>query len=134
MEEVDESLERLIKDMAETMYDAPGVGLAAPQIGVNRQVVVYDVGEGLQVLLNPEIIDRGEEEESAEGCLSVPGDERVVKRANWIRVRGLNRRGERIEKEFSGFPAQVLQHEIDHLQGQLIVNRGRPVPKKEMEN
>jgi len=134
VQEIDESLERLIDNMAETMYDAPGVGLAAPQIGVNKQVIVYDVGEGLQVILNPEIINRGPEEESAEGCLSVPGHERIVKRAGWIRVRGLDRRGEKIEKEFTGFPARVLQHEIDHLQGRLIVDRGRPVPQKEMEN
>ncbi len=131
---IDESLERLIQDMADTMYDAPGVGLAAPQIGVNKKVVVYDVGEGLQVLLNPEIIEEGEEEEGAEGCLSVPGEERAIKRATWIKVRGLNRRGEKVEKEFSGFSARVLQHEIDHLQGKLIVQRGRPLPKKEIED
>lgn len=133
VEKIDESLERLIKDMSDTMYDAPGVGLAAPQIGVNKKVIVYDIGEGLQVLLNPEILEKGEEEEGAEGCLSVPGEERAIKRASWIRVKGLDEKGNEIEKEFSDFAARVLQHEIDHLQGRLIIQKGRPLPKKEIE-
>ncbi len=134
IKKIDESLERLIKDMGDTMYDAPGVGLAAPQIGVNKHVVVYDIGEGLEVILNPEIVETDEGEEGVEGCLSVPGEERAIKRANWIKVRGLDRYGEEFEKEFSGFAARVLQHEIDHLQGKLIIQRGRPLPKKEIED
>jgi peptide deformylase len=125
----DEDLLVLIDDMIETMYDEPGVGLAAIQIGSDRSVIVYDVtqAEGerqAEVLVNPEIIFReGSQLSENEGCLSVPDFRADVKRDAHVRVRGLDRQGNPVEIEAEGFLAIVLQHEIDHLNGILFIDR-----------
>ena len=128
---IDEGVKNLIKDMGDTMHQAPGVGLAAPQVGVNKQVIVIDVGEGLQALINPTILEKKGEQEGAEGCLSVPGVERLIFRAEFIEVKFLDENGQERIEEFEGFSARVIQHEVDHLHGELIVNKGKPVPVEE---
>ena len=123
--EVDDRIRRLIDDMFETMYAAPGVGLAAVQVNVPRRVIVIDVSEGHDqplALINPEILDREGEEEMEEGCLSVPGVYEPVRRAERVRVRALDRHGEPFEMEAEGLLAVCIQHEIDHLDGKLFVD------------
>lgn len=123
VEIVDEDIRKLVSDMEETMRAAPGIGLAAPQVGVQRRVLVYDIGEGLHVLVNPEILDRSGEVVDDEGCLSIPGLAYPVPRAERVRVRGLDPGGEPITREASELEARVLQHEIDHLDGVLFLDR-----------
>lgn len=122
---VDDRIRQLVSDMAETMYDAPGVGLAATQIDVHERVVVIDVseeGNELRVLINPEILWASEERQVyEEGCLSVPGIYDKVERAARIRVRALGRDGEPYELEADGLLAVCVQHEIDHLDGKVFV-------------
>ncbi|HEX9801882.1 MAG TPA: peptide deformylase [Gammaproteobacteria bacterium] len=125
VETVDDALRTLIDDMFETMYDAPGIGLAATQIDVHKRLVVIDVSEEKNeplVLINPEILEKGGEEEMDEGCLSVPGIYEKVQRADRIRVRALDRNGEPFELETDGLLAVCIQHEIDHLDGKLFVD------------
>src|SRR5690554_2721965 len=105
---------KLIKNMAETMYDANGVGLAAPQVGVLKRVVVIDVGEGLIALINPEIIDARGEQTDLEGCLSFPGIVGEVTRAAKVKVKGLTPEGKEVVLEGEGLLARAFQHEIDH--------------------
>lgn len=115
----------LIEDMLETMYDAQGVGLAAPQVGVLKQIVVIDVSpEGDQpvILINPEIIEKSGEQTGYEGCLSVPGKTGIVTRANYCKVKALNENMEEIVVEGEELFARALQHEIAHLEGQLYVS------------
>jgi len=122
----DDSLKKLVADMAETMYSAPGIGLAAIQVDVPKQVIVVDVSErrdSLVVLVNPEIVEATGESDIEEGCLSVPGLRGLVTRPDHIRYRGLGRAGERIERLARGFHARVVQHECDHLDGILYVQR-----------
>ena len=121
--EVDRRTRQLLDDMAETMYAADGAGLAAPQVGILRRVVVIDVGEGLIELVNPEIVASEGEQHQAEGCLSVPGKRGVVARPAKVTVRALNRRGKPIEIVGEGFLAMALCHEIDHLDGVLYVDK-----------
>ena len=121
--EVDRRTKQLLDDMAETMYAADGAGLAAPQVGILRRVVVIDVGEGLIELVNPEIVAPEGEQHQAEGCLSVPGKRGVVARPAKVTVRALNRRGKPIEIVGEGFLAIALCHEIDHLDGVLYVDK-----------
>ena len=121
--EVDRRTRQLLDDMAETMYAADGAGLAAPQVGILRRVVVIDVGEGLIELVNPEIVASEGEQHQAEGCLSVPGKQGVVARPAKVTVRALNRRGKPIEIVGEGFLAIALCHEIDHLDGVLYVDK-----------
>jgi peptide deformylase len=124
VERVDETIRRLAQDMAETMYAAPGVGLAATQVDVHQQVIVVDASEAhnqLQVFINPEIVASSGEEESEEGCLSVPGIYENVRRAERVTVRALNEKGEQITLEAAGFLAVCIQHEIDHLRGRVFV-------------
>ncbi len=126
--EFDSALQRLIDDMIETMYAAPGAGLAANQVGVSRQVAVIDVSEkdkqsALIVLINPEIILFEDEAAIDEGCLSIPGYTTVVKRAEMVKVRCLDRDGSPIEIEGDGILSRALQHEIDHLNGILLIDR-----------
>ncbi len=122
---VDATVRRLIDDMFETMYAAPGVGLAAVQVGVDRRVVVVDVSEDKSAplaLVNPEILEREGEEEMQEGCLSVPGVYEPVRRAERIRYRALDRDGAPIEGAAEGLLAVCIQHECDHLEGRLFVD------------
>jgi peptide deformylase len=122
---VDDRIRKLVADMAETMYDAPGVGLAATQINVHERVVVMDVSEEkdkLMVLINPEIIDRSEECRTyEEGCLSVPGVYDEVERPAGVRVRALDLDGQPFEFEADELLAVCIQHEIDHLNGKVFV-------------
>lgn len=123
--QVDDSIRRLIDDMLETMYQAPGIGLAATQVNVAKRVVVIDLSEEKNqplCLVNPEIIEKDGEEQMEEGCLSVPGVYEMVKRANLIRVRALGRDGAAFEMEAEGLLAVCMQHELDHLEGKLFVD------------
>ncbi|WP_018141436.1 peptide deformylase [Thioalkalivibrio sp. ALJ7] len=123
--EVDDEIRTLVDDMLETMYAAPGIGLAATQINVQKRVLVADVSEDQSephALINPEILDTSGEEEMDEGCLSVPGFYEKVQRADRIRVRALGRDGEPFEMEIDGLLAVCIQHEIDHLDGKLFVD------------
>ncbi|KPK56613.1 MAG: peptide deformylase [Thiotrichales bacterium SG8_50] len=125
VEQVDEEIRRLVDDMFETMYDAPGIGLAATQVNFHRRVIVVDVSESRDephVFVNPEIISRDGIEETEEGCLSVPGIYEKVQRAEQVRVRALNRDGETFELDADGLLAVCIQHEMDHLEGKLFVD------------
>lgn len=122
---VDDDIRLLIDDMAETMYAAPGIGLAAVQINVPKRVVVIDLSEtrrALQVFINPEIVERDGKQVFEEGCLSVPGVFDEVERAQHIRVRALDRDGKSFEIEAEGLLATCIQHEIDHLDGKVFVD------------
>jgi len=122
--EFDRGLRKLAKRMLRTMHDAPGVGLAAPQVGVLQRLLVYDVDDDPQVLVNPVLDEYSDEtEESDEGCLSVPGVTMPVERPVSVRVRGFDATGEPVEFRAEGFEARVIQHENDHLDGVLIVDR-----------
>lgn len=125
VDKVDDSLRELIDDMLETMYQAPGIGLAATQVNDLRRVVVIDISDEHDqplCLINPEILQKEGEEEMDEGCLSVPGIYEKVTRAEHIWVRALNREGEIVEMEADGLLAVCIQHEIDHLNGKLFVD------------
>ena len=125
VEHVDEELRKLIDDMFETMYAAPGIGLAATQVNVHKRVLVIDISETRDhplALINPEVIQRQGVEETEEGCLSVPGIYDKVTRAERIRVRALDRNGKSIEMDADGLLAVCIQHEIDHLDGKLFVD------------
>lgn len=112
----------LIEDMLDTMYEAMGVGLAAPQVGVLKRIVVIDAGEGPIVLLNPEIMETSGEQTGDEGCLSVPGKSGTVTRPNYAKVKALNEEMEEIVVEGEGLLARALCHEVDHLEGKLYVS------------
>ncbi len=111
----------LIGDMLDTMYDAMGVGLAAPQVGILKRIVTVDVGDGPFVLVNPEIIEQSGEQTGEEGCLSVPGKYGIVTRPNYVKVRALNEKMEEIEVEGEELLARAFCHEIDHLEGKMYV-------------
>lgn len=123
--EVNDDVRKLVDDMFETMYEAPGIGLAAPQVNVFKRVIVIDISEDKskpQVFINPELLETQGNEQMEEGCLSVPGIYENVERAEWIRVKALDRNGEPFEKEVDGLEAVCIQHEIDHLDGKLFVD------------
>lgn len=120
---IDDSIERLVEDMLDTMYDAPGVGLAAPQIGISKRVFVADVGDGPFVMINPELVESSGSWSFEEGCLSVPGRFWPIKRASYAKARGLDLEGEEVEYEGDELMGRVLQHEIDHLAGKLLLER-----------
>ncbi|MCG7936481.1 MAG: peptide deformylase [Candidatus Thiodiazotropha taylori] len=123
--QVDDSIRRLVDDMLETMYQAPGIGLAATQVNVAKRVVVIDLSEEKNeplCLINPEIIERDGIEQMEEGCLSVPGIFETVSRADKIRFRALDRDGVPFEEEAEGLLAVCVQHELDHLDGKLFVD------------
>lgn len=133
LETVDVTARQLIDDMLETMYAAPGIGLAANQVNVQKRLIVLDVSEEKNsplVLVNPEVIAKEGEEESDEGCLSVPGVFEKVKRAEKIRVRGLDREGNPLEFDADGLLAVCIQHEIDHLDGKLFVDYLSPLKRQ----
>ena len=123
VEKFDLRLRILLKDMADTMYKAQGVGLAAPQVGILRRVVVVDIGDGLIELINPEIIHAEGEQEGPEGCLSVPGRSGVVIRPNIVTVRAQDRDGEYFEITGEEFLARAFCHELDHLDGVIYVDK-----------
>lgn len=128
VETIDDEVRRLIDDMVETMYAAPGIGLAAPQVGVSRRIITVDAAAKeksatLIVLINPEIKDAEGEVESEEGCLSLPDFKTTIRRAGKVRVEGMNARGGKISVTAEGLLAVALQHEIDHLNGTLILDR-----------
>lgn len=123
MQKFDLRLWLLLRDMAETMYKAEGVGLAAPQVGILRRVVVIDIGEGLVELVNPEIIAMEGEQEGPEGCLSVPGRQGYVHRPNKVTVRAQDRHGKTFELTGEGFMARAICHELDHLDGVVYVDK-----------
>ncbi|MCQ4086003.1 peptide deformylase [Saccharibacillus sp. JS10] len=118
------NVQKLMTDMAETMYDADGVGLAAPQVGILKRIIVVDVGDenGLIAMVNPEIIEKNGEQFGVEGCLSIPGLNGDVRRAMNVTVKGLNREGEEFTVQASGLLARAFQHEIDHLDGVLFTD------------
>lgn len=111
----------LINDMLDTMYEAMGVGLAAPQVGILKRIVVIDVGDGPIILINPVIVEQSGEQTGEEGCLSVPGKAGVVTRPNLVKVKALNEEMEEIELEGEGLLARAFCHEIDHLEGKMYV-------------
>ncbi|MDP3984128.1 MAG: peptide deformylase [Acidimicrobiia bacterium] len=125
VKEIDDGVRRLVEDMIETMYAAPGVGLAAPQIGVSKAVVVFDAQDeqGARVLINPELVEVSGELEYEEGCLSVPGYFWPITRPEFARARGTDLEGKEVEYSGMGLMGRVLQHEIDHLRGTLLVER-----------
>jgi peptide deformylase len=125
VDEVDDNVRRIVDDMFETMYAAPGIGLAATQVNIAKRIIVIDVSEEHDspvCLINPEILERTGEEQMEEGCLSVPGFYEPVTRAEKIRVRALDRNGDPFELETDGLLAVCIQHEIDHLEGKLFVD------------
>ena len=113
----------LIEDMLDTMYEAQGVGLAAPQVGVLRRIVVIDVGEGPIILINPQILETSGEQTGDEGCLSVPGKAGCVTRPNFVKVKALDENMEEVIYEGEGLLARAFCHEIDHLDGNLYVEK-----------
>ncbi|MBU3839458.1 MAG: peptide deformylase [Candidatus Ruminococcus intestinipullorum] len=113
----------LIEDMIDTMYERYGVGLAAPQVGVLKQIVVIDVGEGPIVLINPEIIETKGEQTGEEGCLSLPGKWGIVTRPNYVKVRALDENMEEFVIDGEGLLARAFCHEIDHLKGEMYVDK-----------
>ena len=118
-----DSLERLVEDMLETMYEAPGVGLAAPQIGISKRIFVADIGEGPFVMVNPEIVEVSGSWTFDEGCLSVPGYYWPIKRPGYAKARGFDIDSSPVEYEGEELMGRVLQHEIDHLNGMLLLER-----------
>ena len=128
--QVDDSIRQLVRDMAETMYEAPGIGLAATQVDVHKRVVVIDVSEDrsdLRVFINAEIVEKSGEHIGEEGCLSVPGIYETVCRAEHVRVRALDGEGKPFELEADGLLAVCIQHELDHLEGKVFVEYLSPL-------
>ena len=131
VEVFDDDLRRLADDLLETMYDAPGVGLAAPQIGIARRIFVADVGEGPLILVNPEIIETSGKWEFEEGCLSIPEHWWEFERPSFARAAGRDLDGNPLEYSGDELMGRVLQHETDHLSGKLLIDRlGRSKRKK----
>ena len=124
VQEINDRIRQLVRDMAQTMYAAPGIGLAATQVDVHEQVIVIDVSEArdqLQVFINPEILESRGQAECEEGCLSVPGIYEKVTRAEWVKVRARDAEGKSFTLEADGLLGVCIQHEMDHLQGKVFV-------------
>ena len=121
--EVTPRIRELIQDMLETMYDADGVGLAAPQVGILRRIVVIDVGEGPLVMINPVILETSGSQTGSEGCLSLPGQAGMVTRPNYVKVRAMNENMEEYEVEGPEMLARAICHECDHLDGIMYVSK-----------
>lgn len=133
VEEIDDALLKLVDDMLQTMYDAPGVGLAAPQVGVLLELFVYDVGEGPGVLINPQVVETGGEWTYEEGCLSVPGLFFPIARPEAVQIRGLDLDGNDVSYEGHELLGRVFLHETDHLVGMLLLDRlDKPARKQAM--
>lgn len=128
VEKVTEDVLKKLDDMAETMYNAPGVGLAAPQVGIDIRLVVMDITaedepSKLEKLINPEVLEYEGEQTGEEGCLSLPGEYADVQRAEWIRYKYIDENGDKHEEETTGLKARVIQHEVDHLDGILFIDK-----------
>lgn len=123
VEKLDGRILTLLDDMAETMYEADGVGLAGPQVGVLRRIIVVDTGEGLLKLINPEVISYSGEQVDVEGCLSIPNIHGEVPRPENVIVRAVNEKGEKVEISAKDLQARALCHEIDHLNGVLFIDK-----------
>ena len=133
--EVNEEIRKLVRDLAETMYAAPGIGLAATQVDVHKRIVVIDVSEtrdDLRVFVNPEIVAAEGEAECEEGCLSVPGYYDRVRRAARVRVRALDAHGAPFELDAEGMLAVCIQHETEHLQGKIFVDHLSPLKRSRL--
>lgn len=136
VEAVDEEIGRIVDDMFETMYAAPGIGLAATQVNIHKQIITIDVSEDKSdplCLINPQILDTGGEGEMEEGCLSVPEYYATVKRAETVKVRALDKQGEPFEIEADGLLAVCIQHEIDHLMGKVFVDYLSPLKQSRVK-
>jgi peptide deformylase len=136
VEKVDAAVKQLVDDMFETMYEAPGIGLAATQVDVHRRVIVIDISADKNqplCLINPEIMESGGVEEAEEGCLSVPEIYESVQRAETVTVRALDRKGEVFTMEANGLLAVCIQHEIDHLVGKLFVDYLSPLKQQRLK-
>ena len=122
VKEVTPKIVTLVDDMLDTMYEAMGVGLAAPQVGILKRIVVIDIGDGPIVLINPEILETSGEQTGDEGCLSVPGMAGQVTRPNYVKVKAMDRQGKERIYEGEGLLARAFCHEIDHLDGRLFID------------
>ena len=130
VEEVTPELRTVIADMVETMYHQVGIGLAAPQVGIPLRLVLIDDGSrGPRALINPAIVDRGGSIRGEEGCLSIPGIFGEVERSEWVKIEAVDPEGGRINLDARGLQARVIQHEIDHLDGVLFIDRLPPVAR-----
>ena len=136
VKEMTPRLSQLIDDMFDTMYEANGVGLAAPQVGVLKRIVVIDIGDGPIIMINPEIIEKDGEQTGYEGCLSLPGKSGVVTRSNHVVVRAYDENMELYELEGTELLARAIQHECDHLDGIMYVDKveGRIYDNEELED
>lgn len=123
LDDIDGKIARLCEEMIETMYAASGVGLAAPQVGIEKRLFVYDIGDGPQTLINPEIVESSGEWEYDEGCLSVPDLHWPIVRASHVHMVGLDLEGNEVSVEGDELLGRVLQHELDHLDGVLLIER-----------
>ncbi|MFH1825911.1 MAG: peptide deformylase [bacterium] len=123
VKKVTPAIQKLIVDMIDTMHDAPGVGLAAPQVGESIRVIVAEVGEGPIAVINPKILKKSGKQTFSEGCLSLPGVEAPVVRCSSVVVKGLDKAGNPVRHEAQGLLATVFQHEIDHLDGHVFIDR-----------
>lgn len=133
IKEVTERHRRILSEMSRLMYDAQGVGLAAPQVGVNASMIVADIGTGLYKLINPRVVSRSGSQVNVEGCLSVPGICVKVKRSRCVRVKALDEQGKTLTIDAEDLLACVLQHEIDHLKGKVIVDYASLFEKMKMK-
>jgi peptide deformylase len=123
IETIDAEVVQLARDMLETMYEDKGIGLAAPQVGITRQLIVLDIGDGPLALINPKIIEAEGSDTMEEGCLCLPGINVDVERSARVRVTGLTPKGEEVDIDADELLARALQHEIDHLSGTLIIDK-----------
>lgn len=123
VKEINDRTKILIEDMIDTMYEANGVGLAAPQVGILKRIVVIDIGEGPIVMINPTIIETSGEQTGEEGCLSVPNKAGIVTRPNYVKARAFNENMEEYEIEGTELLARAICHELDHLDGHLYVEK-----------
>jgi peptide deformylase len=133
VDRVDDQIRQTVDDLFETMYGAPGIGLAAIQVNIQKRIMVIDISENKDqplCLINPQILERSGEEEMEEGCLSVPGFFEAVRRAERVRVRALDREGQALELEAEGLLAVCIQHETDHLDGKLFVDYLSPLKRQ----
>lgn len=129
VKEVNDSIRKLMDNMAETMYYSHGVGLAAPQVGINKRVIVVDVGDGLYKMVNPEVVSSSGIQDGPEGCLSVPNIIGNVKRSEHVKVKALDENGEEMVIEASGYKARAFQHEIDHLNGIIFTDKATDIER-----